>query len=138
MLDKVEYWLELCDDDLKTAKVLFDNKQFLWMGFICHLIVEKAIKAMVASKTTEMPPKIHRLDKLAELADIYNELTETQKDLIDKLTPLQIEGRYPEYKERINALLTKQYCEQLLAETEGFVCWIKKQLEKSQKNTQLE
>ena len=78
------------------------------------------------------------MDKLAELADIYNELTETQKDLLDKLTPLQIEGRYPEYKERMNALLTKQYCKQLLAETEGFVCWIKGQLEKSQKNTQTE
>jgi len=41
MFDKVEYWLELCDDDLKTAEVLLDNKQFLWLGFICHLIAEK-------------------------------------------------------------------------------------------------
>ena len=130
MFDKVEYWLELCDDDIRTAKVLFDNKQFLWMGFVCHLITEKAIKAMVASKTTEIPPKIHKLDELAELADIYDELTETQKDLLDKLTPLQIEGRYPEYKERIKALLTQQYCEQLYMETEEFVCWIKMKLEK--------
>ena len=125
MLDKVEYWLELCEDDLKTAKVLLDNKQLLWMGFVCHLIIEKAIKAMVASKTNETPTKTHSLDKLAELADINYELTETQKCLLDKLTPLHIEGRYPEYKERINALLTKQYCEQLLMETEEFVCWIR-------------
>jgi len=83
---------------------------------------------MVAKITSKIPPKIHRLDKLAELADIYDELTETQKDLLDKLTPLQIEGRYPEYKERIKVLLTQQYCIQLLTETEGFVCWIKEQL----------
>ena len=28
MLGKIEYGLELCDDDLKTAKVLFDNSNF--------------------------------------------------------------------------------------------------------------
>lgn len=68
MLDKVGYWLELCDDDLKTAKVLFDNRRFLWLGFVCHLIAEKAIKAMIASKAAGIPPKIHSLDKLAGLA----------------------------------------------------------------------
>jgi len=47
MFDKVEYWLELCDDDLKTAKNLLISKDYLWMSFICHLITEKAIKAVI-------------------------------------------------------------------------------------------
>ena len=130
MLDKAKYWLELCDDDMKAAEVLFDNGQFLWMSFVCHLIVEKAIKAVIVSKTTGMPPKIHKLDKLAEFGCIYDELTDAQKDLLDKLTPLQIEGRYPEYKERISALLSQQYCYKLFTETREFVCWIKKKLER--------
>ncbi len=136
MFEKVEYWLELCEDDLKTANILLENKQFLWMGFACHLIAEKAIKAAIASKTSDIPPKTHKLDKLAEQCGVYSELNETQKDLLDKLIPLQIEGRYPEYKNRINMLLTQQYCEQLLLETEGFVCWIKAWLKKSLNNIQ--
>ena len=27
MLDKVEHWLELCDDDLKAAKAMFKSKR---------------------------------------------------------------------------------------------------------------
>ena len=134
MLDKVEYWIELCDDDIKTARVLFDAKQYLWMGFVCHLIAEKAIKAVVASKTEEIPPKIHKLTRLAEIGGIYEDLSEDHKELLEKLTPLQIEGRYPEYKEKINARLTPVFCEQLIEETEEFLCWIKQRLEKLPKS----
>ena len=138
MLNEVEYWLELCDDDLKTAKVLFDAKQYLWMGFICHIIAEKAIKAVVASRTNETPPKIHKLTRLAEIGGIYEKLSESHQNLLEKLTPLQIESRYPEYKERINARLTLLFCKQLIEETEEFVCWIKQQLEKLPANTPTE
>jgi len=58
MLDKVEYWLDLADEDLLTAKALFAKERFLHMGFFCHLLVEKALKAVVASVTSEIPPKI--------------------------------------------------------------------------------
>ena len=51
-------------------------------------------------------------------------------NLLNKLTPLQIEARYPEYKEKIAALLTENYCNKLLEETEGFLCWIKEKLGK--------
>ena len=49
MQNKVEYWLELCNDDLRAAKNLLASKDYLWMSFICHLIVEKAIKAVIGS-----------------------------------------------------------------------------------------
>ena len=39
MLDKVEYWLDLADDDLSVAKILMDGKKPLQAGFFCHLIV---------------------------------------------------------------------------------------------------
>ena len=127
---KTEYWLELCDDDLLTAKALFQSKRHLHMGFFCHLIAEKALKAVIAHKTDEVPPRIHDLDRLAVLGGISESLSEEQLALLDKLTPLQIEARYPEHKERIAATLSTLYCEQLLNETEEFLCWIKQQLEK--------
>ena len=138
MLDKVEYWLELCDDDMITAKALFEKERLLHMGFFCHLIAEKALKAILASQTDESPPKMHKLNKLAEIGGIYEALGETHQELLNKLTPLQIEGRYPEYKELIKARLTQLYCKKLLEETEEFLCWIKQLLGKLPKNTQTE
>lgn len=35
MLDKVDYWLELADEDVITAKALLKSKRFLPMGFFC-------------------------------------------------------------------------------------------------------
>jgi len=135
MFDKTDYWLELCDDDIPVARDMLKAKNYLWMGFICHLIAEKSLKAVVASVTNEAPPKDHRLLKLTELAKIDDDLTSEQIDLLGKLQPLQIEARYPSYKERIAATLTPDYCKELMKDTEDFVCWIKSKLEKSQTTT---
>jgi len=109
---------------------MLKTKNFLWTGFICHLIAEKALKAAFASIANEVPPKTHDLPKLASLAKIHDDMPENYRALLNKLTPLQIEARYPEYKEKIAAILTESYCDKLLEETEGFVCWIKEKLEK--------
>jgi HEPN domain-containing protein len=128
--DKTAYWLDLCDDDLMTARALLKSKRFLHMGFFCHMIAEKALKAVIAERTDEVPPKTHDLAKLASRGGIWESISDEQKELFKKLTPLQIEARYPEYKEQIAATLTKDFCAKLLSETEVFLCWIKTQLEK--------
>ena len=130
MNSKTKYWLNLCDDDLLTAGVLLNSKRYLHMAFFCHMIVEKALKAVITEKTNDIPPKIHDLQKLAVYGGIFDGLSEDQLALIDKLAPFQIEARYPTYKEKIAAALTKGYCMDILSKTEEFLCWIKSQLEK--------
>lgn len=130
MSKKTEYWLELCDDDLITAKALLGAKRLLHSSFFCHMVVEKALKAVVTHKTDEIPPKIHDLPKLATLGGIWGKISAGQKEMMKKLAPFQIEARYPEHKERVASALTAEYCSELLEETEDFLCWIKKQLEK--------
>ena len=100
------------------------------MGFICHLVVEKALKAAIANVTSELPPKTHDLTRLAEHAGIFDDLSENQLELLETLNPLNIEARYPEYKERISKMLTEQKSTDILKETEEFLCWIKQKLEK--------
>jgi len=107
VLDKVDYWLNLCDDNMTTAKWLLEGKRYLDMGFFCHQIAEKALKAVVSSISDEMPPKIHDLKKLAAHGGIYDSLSEKQLVFMENLNPLQIEARYPEYKENIAKTLSK-------------------------------
>jgi len=130
MFDKVEYWLELCDDDMMVAKNLFKSKDFLWMVFLCHLVVEKSLKAVIANTTEQEPKRIHDLAKLAEQAALHSELTDEQMDFLEELTPFNIEPRYPSYKEKMVAKLSHEYCKNILERTEGHLCRTKKLLGK--------
>ena len=130
MLDKVEYWLNLCDEDVLNAKAMINGKRFLGAGYFCHQIAEKALKAVVSHNTGESPPRTHKLLKLADQAGLLDELSEEHLFLLKGLVPLQVEARYPEYKEQIAKTLNDEKCRELLKESEEFLCWIKKKLEK--------
>ena len=56
----------------------------------------------------EVPLKIHSLSRLAERTGLDKQLSEEQLDFIDKLEPLNIEARYPSYKEKINEELNQR------------------------------
>ena len=128
MLDKVEYWLDLCDDDLTTAKWLLQGKRLLHMAFFCHQIAEKALKAVVANVAGDIPPKIHDLKKLAQQGDVFKSFSEKQLAFLVELDPFNIEARYPDYKGKIAETLTDEKCERILKETEEFFCWVKSKL----------
>jgi HEPN domain-containing protein len=128
--DKITYWLKIADYDLETAKAMLNSSRYLYVGFMCHQAIEKAFKAVISRDCAEgeFPPKIHDLLKLATRANLFDVLTEEQKDFIDSLNPLNVEARYPEYKDEIAAGLTRENTGIILSKTEEFLCWIKQQL----------
>ncbi len=106
MADKVTYWIEMSDYDFDTANAMLATKRYLYVGFMCHQVIEKILKAYW-SKMLEQPPlKIHTLSRLAEVTGIDAQMSDNQLDLIDSLEPLNIEARYPSYKERLLSSLT--------------------------------
>ena len=128
MVDKVAYWIELSDYDLETAQAMLDTKRFLYVGFMCHQTIEKILKARWSNRLEELPLKIHSLSRLAERTGLDKELPEERMGFIDRLEPLNIEARYPSYKERLMKSLTKEYCKWLLAQTKDLQQWIKDRL----------
>ena len=129
-MDKVEYWLKLCDDNIVSARILLKGKQYLDAGFFCHQITEKALKAVIANISEEVPPKIHKLKKLADIGQLTCDLSQDQISLLIELDPLNIEARYPDYKDNISKTMTAEKAERILKRTEEFLCWIKQKLEK--------
>lgn len=127
MDDKVKYWLEIAEYDLETARAMLSTQRYLYVGFMCHQMVEKSIKAVIAS-LGEFPPKIHELSMLAVKAGIADKISQQQTIFLAKLTPLNIEARYPRYKQQISAGLTETSCKALISETEGFYKWIEEYL----------
>lgn len=130
MNKRVEYWLDLADYDIETAKAMLQTKRYLYVGFMCHQTIEKAIKAIIARDCAEdeIPPKIHDLSKLAIRARLMEIMNEEQQDFIEELNPLNIEARYPEYKEQIAQTLKPERCEAIITRTVELLCWIKEQL----------
>lgn len=128
MDSKVTYWIEMSDYDLETADAMLITGRYLYVGFMCHQTIEKILKAYWANCLTEMPLKIYSLSRLAEKTELDKQLSEEQLDFIDKLEPLNIEARYPSYKERLMKSLTKEYCKELLNQTKDLQLWIKNKL----------
>ncbi|WP_312815964.1 HEPN domain-containing protein [Sedimentibacter sp.] len=127
MNSKIQYWMDLAEYDIETAKAMLQTGRYLYVGFMCHQTIEKALKAVI-SKNDVLPPKTHGLMKLAQLADIYELMNESKKDLLDTLDPLNVAARYPEQKDKLAVTLTQDRCKAILEETEDLLCWIKKQL----------
>ena len=125
--EKVEYWLESSEYDFQTAKAMLETKRLLYVGFMCHQAVEKALKAIFVSRhPDEELPYIHRLLRLCNLSGISEELDEGQLQLIDVLSPMNIEARYPMHKEKLLQSLTVERCQTLIDETEALCSWLKK------------
>jgi len=42
--ERKKYWLELAEYDMETAKVMLLGERYLYVGFMCHQVIEKALK----------------------------------------------------------------------------------------------
>lgn len=128
MNDKVTYWMEMSDYDFDTANAMFITGRYLYVGFMCHQVIEKILKAYWSNVLEEPPLKIHSLSRLAEKSGLDKEMSDDQLDFIDELEPLNIEARYPSYKERLMRSLNTERCKELIRKTDDLRSWIKNRL----------
>lgn len=128
MNEKIKYWLSMASYDYDTAKVMLKGRRYLYVGFMCHQVLEKSLKALYVAKKNANPPYTHNLSYLAKESNVYYELDEKQKDFLDIVDPLNIEARYPSYKEKIFKTLNLDVCNKIFKQTGDFFLWIKKKL----------
>ncbi len=128
---KINYWINISAYDLETADAMFQTRRFLYVGFMCHQVIEKILKAFYVFIHNETPPYTHNLTFLSEQAGIYELFSENQKNFIDLLEPLNIKARYPSYKEQINKILDEKKAEEIIINTRELYTWIKEKLSKN-------
>ncbi len=123
-MDKiVTHWVERSQYDLDTAKVMLDTGRYLYVAYMCQQTVEKILKALIAQQDKENFP-IHNLNRLAEIAEISNELTPEQFNFIAELTPYHIEARYGDYKESLSEIINEKKAQQVYKKTREIYKWI--------------
>ncbi len=111
------YWIELSDYDLETARAMLEKQRYLYVGFMCHQSIEKAMKAFWQFSNNSHPPKTHNLAFLFEHTGLSKKLSPGQVEFIDELDPLNVETRYPAYKDALYAMMTPEFSELLLKKT---------------------
>jgi len=99
------------------------NNKILYSLFLCHLAIEKAVKAHIVIKTTKVPPRVHNLSYLLDFTDL--KLSENQLILCDTLMFYQIEGRYPENYPKLPKL---KDAISIFEQTRELFIWIKTKL----------
>ena len=126
--EKVAYWLDIADYDIETAEAMYKTKRWLYVGFMCHQVIEKTLKAYWCGSQPEDPPYTHNLVLLSDKTGLAEMLSEEQNVFISQMMPLNIQARYPSYKEQLSKKLNKDTCRMIIDQTKEMQSWIKSKL----------
>lgn len=116
-------WIALADYDIETARHMLATGRYLYVIFLCHLALEKLLKAHVTEVTRTIPIKTHDLIYLIKKSEL--ELTENHLDFIGKINTASIPTRYPDDLQRSLSEYPKPVAEDYLNQTMEIIQWLK-------------
>ena len=119
-------WLQSMGYDLKTVSTLLKDRKYIYVVFMCHLAIEKALKAVLSEMFKELPPYTHNLNRLIELGNI--KLPHKHQDFINKINLQSVPTRYPEDFKKLSKEFNKKIAEDYLKQTRGVITWLKQNI----------
>jgi len=126
MKPEIKNWLDSAQYDLETAEQMFNAERYIYTMFMCHLALEKILKAKVEEITGKTPPKTHNLRYLVKLSAL--EPPEEIFHFISKLSDVSIPTRYPEDFFELKKSYNKKAAKTYLLQTKEAFEWIRKSL----------
>jgi HEPN domain-containing protein len=115
-------WAEQAHYDLDTARAMLEAGRYLYVVFCCQQAVEKMLKALIAQRSKELPPRIHQLVRLAEVAGLG--VTDEQADLLRELSAYYFQTRYPEEVAEVGSQVKEQQAQRVLRQTQEMAQWL--------------
>lgn len=107
---KIDYWINSASHDLDVSETLFENGKYDWCLFIAHLVLEKMLKAFYVKNIGELPPRVHDLVRMANMAKI--EFDEDTLEFMDAVNTFNISTRYPDEKLTFYKMCTREFTEE--------------------------
>ena len=126
--ERSEKWLEIVNEDLSVAELLFKNGHWLYTGFMCHQVIEKTLKAYWCVCRDDDPPYLHDHERIAKGCGLYTKMSEEQKDFLEGIKRLNIEARYQEIKDEVVRTLNRETTTEILGQTKEMHSWILEKL----------
>ena len=122
--DRTEKWLAIVAEDLSVAEDLFKTGHWLYVGFMCHQVVEKTLKCYWCVCRDDDPPFIHEHWRIAQGCGLYTKMSEEQKNFLEGIKKLNIEARYQEFKDDVARTLNRDTTAGILEQTKQMHAWI--------------
>ena len=117
-----EEWLTQANYDMDTADYMFKGGRYMYTVFMCHLSLEKGLKALYAEKLRNAPPKTHNLLYLIEKMKL--KLPEDLLDFISTLNRVSVPTRYPDDLRRILKDYDKKKTKEVLDQSKQVLEWL--------------
>ncbi len=123
----IKYWKSESLRDWKRVELLFKNKDYVFALFCAHLSLEKILKAhWIKDNVNNHPPKIHNLPYLVSQTKLN--ASNEQMIFLEKMNTFQLEGRYPDYRVKINLVYNSKRTSVIIAEANSLRKWLIKNL----------
>lgn len=116
-------WIALADYDIEIARHMLATERYLYVIFLCHLALEKLLKAHVAEVTQTVPIKTHDLIYLVKKCNL--EFPENHLDFVGKNNTAGIPTRYPDDLQRSLKEYPKSVVNNYLNQTVELIEWLK-------------
>lgn len=126
--DSAEKWLSIVAEDMSVADDLYKTGHWLHVGFMCHQVIEKSLKAYWCVCRDDDPPFLHDHERIAKGCGLYTKMSEEQKDFLEGIKQLNIEARYQETKSAVARTLNSESTASILEQTKQLYAWILQEL----------
>ncbi len=117
-------WIALAEYDLETAVHMLATGRYLYVIFLCHLALEKMLKAHVTEITQSIPAKTHELIYLVKKSGL--EMPQNHLEFIGKINTASIPTRYPEDLQNAVRDYPEFVAQSYLQQTQEVIQWLKK------------
>ncbi len=116
----VKEWINEAEDNLVTAKLLYQGERFKDVEYYCHQIIEKALKAVQIWK-------LRRFDMTHDLTTLAKSVDAARSVILkcERLTERYIPSKYPVAK---RGTFTEKDAEKSLADAEEVLEWARSTL----------
>jgi len=123
MRKDTENFITSSEYDLQTAASMFESGRYIYVVFMCHISIEKMLKAIVAEATQNIPPKTHNLIYLIKLGEVN--LPPDLFDFVAKLNNASLITRYPEDFRKLLEVFPQDIAKEYLMTTQRVIEWLK-------------
>ena len=86
-----ERWLRQAERDLESAESNYRTQVWYVCAFLAQQAAEKALKALIVHQTGQEPPRLHSIQRLADIAGVRQEMS---KEIL-ALDDVYVASRYP-------------------------------------------
>ena len=114
---------------METAEAMQASGRYVYVVFMYHLAVEKALKGLLTCRLQEIPPKSHSLSVLLTRLE-SDRPPESVGRFIFRLSEASIPARYPDDLAKAQLEYSQAATAEIIEKAREAVTWIENQLSK--------